>query len=150
MGDATSSLFALGYHEKIDDVSANAPLFITELRKSTFGRIYWADKTMAVFLGRPPRIFRDYCMFKIPANIPGLWEDDKLPANSNVITDTGSDHQKEPINYTADARCAARFASIKEDILRITRRRHNQIQGREEDRVEETKSIALHLFVNTS
>lgn len=57
LGDVISSLFALGYHEQIGNKS---PPFLSNLRKAAFARAYSADKNIAVFLGRPPRLHRKY------------------------------------------------------------------------------------------
>ncbi|OBT83805.1 hypothetical protein VE02_08659 [Pseudogymnoascus sp. 03VT05] len=73
MGDLASSLFALGYHENIDE-TPEVPNCVAQLRKAAFSRIYAADKSLAIFLGRPPRITRAYCFFQLPSNIPGLWD----------------------------------------------------------------------------
>lgn len=121
MGDLSSSLFALGYHEKINDSAAAIPVFIAELRKATFARIYAADKSMAIFLGRPPRIIKAYCNFQLPTNLPSLWGQDPALAKGGP----------EPINYTADTRCSASFACLKEDILALSRdRSSNELGGK--------------------
>lgn len=119
MGDLSSSLFALGYHEKINDSASPIPNFIVELRKATFARIYAADKSLAIFLGRPPRIIKAYCNLQLPSYLPCLWDQDPTPArDAGVVQD-----EPEPINYTADTRCSASFACLKEDILGLSRLR---------------------------
>ncbi|KAF4996145.1 hypothetical protein FDECE_12570 [Fusarium decemcellulare] len=117
VGDVASSLFALGYHEKIEEDAPNTPAFITELRKACFARIFAADKSLAVFLGRPPRIVKDYCHFNLPGNLPGAWGD-------GVDGRVSAMHELEPINYTADTRCSALFAALKEEILQLFRKKN--------------------------
>ncbi|KAH7155805.1 hypothetical protein B0J13DRAFT_593801 [Dactylonectria estremocensis] len=146
MGDLTSSLFALGYHEKIDAAISNIPPFVAELRKRAFARVYKGDKGLAIFLGRPPRITKAYCTFQIPANQPGAW-DTPGPASSNygtyLASPIGEDSATvgpesdclEPINYTAETRCTARFAWLKEDILGLFRQRMSP------DQVEKASAI---------
>ncbi|KAJ3543636.1 hypothetical protein NM208_g3469 [Fusarium decemcellulare] len=131
IGDVASSLFALGYHEKIQEDTSDIPLFIVELRKACFARIYAADKSLAVFLGRPPRIVKDYCHFKLPKNLPGIWDDDQiLTSGTHPLSpvDGGASsqimHQREHINYVADTRCSALFASFKEEVLQLFRQRN--------------------------
>ncbi|RKK91727.1 hypothetical protein BFJ68_g16112 [Fusarium oxysporum] len=149
MGDATSSLFALGYHELSDDNTVDAPTFIMQLRKAAFARIYSADKMLAVFLGRPPRIAREYCAFSIPANDPDMWKED-MPAPQSGRDQTRSDpgiqapqpssaFHSESLNYIADTRCSAKFSSLKEDILKLSRRRHSP--DVDHHHVEEAKYI---------
>ncbi|KAL7758401.1 hypothetical protein ACKLNR_012928 [Fusarium oxysporum f. sp. zingiberi] len=135
MGDATSSLFALGYHELSDDNTVDAPAFMMQMRKAAFARIYSADKMLAVFLGRPPRIAREYCAFAIPTNDPDVWKEDmSAPQSSRDQTqlDAGmqssqpsSAFRSESLNYLAHTRWSAKFSSLKEDILKLSRRRHS-------------------------
>jgi hypothetical protein len=106
MGDVVSSLCALGYHEKIDERVSNIPSFLAQLRRACFARIYAADKSLAIFLGRPPRIVKEYCFFQLP--------DYTMDLTKGV----------EAINYTADTRSSASFASLKEEALLMLRKRH--------------------------
>lgn len=73
MGDLASSLFALGYHEKIDELTSDIPAFAAELRRACFARVYAGDKSLAIFLGRPPRIGKEYCHFQIPTQEANIW-----------------------------------------------------------------------------
>ncbi|KAF2012089.1 hypothetical protein BU24DRAFT_485404 [Aaosphaeria arxii CBS 175.79] len=129
IGDVASSLFAMGYHERIDSTNSDIPPFIIELRKASFARIYAADKSLAVFLGRPPRVVKDYCQFNIPSNREDFWKarpaddnNNRMPFPDSLNDQTASD--LEPINYTADTRCSALFAWLKEDVLQLLRKRH--------------------------
>jgi hypothetical protein len=125
-----SSLFALGYHERVE--GTDIPPFIIELRKACFARIYAADKSLAVFLGRPPRIVKDYCYFKIPSNLEDVWRisHDTTNRNGTRLFQAYSDGEEngqatndvEPINYTADTRCSALFAFLKEEVLQLLRK----------------------------
>ncbi|KAL6856629.1 hypothetical protein J3F83DRAFT_752239 [Trichoderma novae-zelandiae] len=133
MGDVASSLFALGYHEKIDEDSSNIPLFVAELRRSCFARIYAADKSLAIFLGRPPRIMKEFCYFQLPTKFTSVWEDSGRvgkPSNSPLSSPmlTGGDvegrNNEQVLNYTSDTFCSALFAVIKEEILQLFRKRH--------------------------
>ncbi|KAL3429967.1 hypothetical protein BDV09DRAFT_189681 [Aspergillus tetrazonus] len=54
LGDLIASIYALGYHEKLDNYP-DCPPFLTELRKAVFARVYSGDKNVAISLGRPPR-----------------------------------------------------------------------------------------------
>ncbi|KAK7397709.1 hypothetical protein QQX98_012924 [Neonectria punicea] len=146
IGDVASSLFALGYHEKIDETASNIPLFVAELRKATSARVYAADKSLAIFLGRPPRIVKAYCTFQLPANLPNIWaigdvattrEPSQTAQNGerSIVGDSGS-NDLEAINYTADTRCSARFAWLKEDVLGLFRHRMSP------DQVEKARQIS--------
>lgn len=136
MGDVASSLFALGYHEKIEEATSNIPLFVAELRRTIFARVYAADKSLAIFLGRPPRVVKAFCTFHLPANLPGLWQTSGSDKTGAQTSDTSTSIVvnsdlvgQESINYTADTRCSARFALLKEEALKMFRNRHSQDQS---------------------
>ncbi|KAF4948065.1 hypothetical protein FSARC_13830 [Fusarium sarcochroum] len=149
MGDATSSLFALGYHELSEDDPVDTPAFIVQLRKAAFARIYSADKMLAVFLGRPPRIAREYCVFTLPANDPNIWNEDVLAVQAGhgeimIGPDLpslrpSSAARLDDLNYIADTCCSAKFSSLKEDVLKLSPRRHLLDAGHH--RIEEAKAI---------
>lgn len=136
MGDVGSSLFALGYHEKIDEDASDIPLFVAELRRSCFARIYAADKSLAIFLGRPPRIMKEFCYFQVPTKMTSVWTDIDMmakgssssPSSSQMIygqeRDFEEHHDKQVLNYNSDTFCAAVFARIKEEVLQLFRNRH--------------------------
>lgn len=136
MGDVASSLFALGYYEKVNEATSNVPAFVAELRKACFARIYAADKSLAIFLGRPPRIVKEYCYFQVPTNSPDIWgqcvsenSSDNPPPQSKMNRNTNHKlDDAETINYMADTRCSALFACLKEEILQLFRSRHSRDQ----------------------
>jgi chromatin structure-remodeling complex subunit RSC3/30 len=49
------------------------PFFLSEIRSRTMVAAYSMDKELATFLGRPPRICRQYCDIQFPLDIS--WED---------------------------------------------------------------------------
>ncbi|CAG8139530.1 unnamed protein product [Penicillium salamii] len=109
LGDAISSTFALGYHENIE-AKVGIPTFLKELRKTAFARIYSADKNIAIFLGRPPRMNKRFCHFQIPAchNAHGSeWTPDAEPG------------------YRADTRWSALCASLKEEVWELLQDKHD-------------------------
>lgn len=111
MGDLATSLVALGYHEKLEQSHA-VPHFVLELRRCIFARIYWADKTLSVFMGRPPRLLLSFCNFQVPE-----YRLDEAPPHS------------ESYDYVADIRCSAKFAVLKEQSLEVFRMRHSSDQA---------------------
>lgn len=130
MGDVASSLFALGYHEKVNEEAHNIPTFLAELRRACFARIYAADKSLAIFLGRPPRIVKEYCFLQLPA-LATTPTKEEMPHPDHVTQPTFPEAHAmtrgertglvETINYTADTRCSALFASLKEEVLLMFR-----------------------------
>ncbi|KAH8423082.1 fungal specific transcription factor domain-containing protein [Aspergillus melleus] len=102
-----SSMFALGYHENIE-TKTETPPFLMKVRKTAFARIYSADKNIAIFLGRPPRMSKRFCHFQIPSSSPDSqgnteWDTDAMPS------------------YTEETRWSALCASLKEEILELAR-----------------------------
>lgn len=120
MGDLTSSLVALGFHEKIDQPSSDLPDWALELRKSIFARIYWAEKALSMFLGRPPRLLLGYCNFQVP--------EFRRRADGSGL---------ELIDFVADTQCGARFAVLKEHCLEMHRTRHLNGQAEGWDKIRQ-------------
>lgn len=115
LGDLISSLLALGYHENVAPI-AGTPRFLIELRKTAFARTYSADKNVSMFLGRPPRICKKFCHFKLPRCPPGD-DDNASPSDSHLAR-----HEWRPdvsMSYRAETRWSALCASIKEEILEL-------------------------------
>ncbi|KAF2994882.1 hypothetical protein E8E14_003000 [Neopestalotiopsis sp. 37M] len=139
MGDLASSLYALGYHERTDEDTPAIPPFIDQLRKKTLSRIYTGDKSLAIFLGRPPRIVKSYCTLQLPVNDPGFWNQNtnlsretERPEPADPAPQSPASHilrNTDPINYTADTCCAAVFAFLKEEILGLFRTRDLQCRA---------------------
>ncbi|RHZ58701.1 hypothetical protein CDV55_105887 [Aspergillus turcosus] len=71
LGDLTTIVFALGLHQVGDD--RNIPFFLSELRKRIMVGAYGMDKDLALFLGRPPRICKQYCNIQSPLDL--TWEE---------------------------------------------------------------------------
>ncbi|KAJ5748421.1 uncharacterized protein N7511_010117 [Penicillium nucicola] len=110
LGDAISSTFALGYHENIE-AKPGIPKFLMELRKTAFARIYSADKNIAIFLGRPPRMNKRFCHFQIPSC-----------KNAPNSLDWTADAEA---GYGADTRWSALCASLKEEIWELLQDKHD-------------------------
>ncbi|KAJ5132889.1 hypothetical protein N7448_007047 [Penicillium atrosanguineum] len=113
LGDVISSTFALGYHENLE-MKLGIPTFLMELRKTAFARIYSADKNIAIFLGRPPRMNRRFCHFQIPSDHPtprqgnpNEWDPDSKPG------------------YRADTRWSALCAFLKEEVWELLQDKHD-------------------------
>lgn len=122
LGDVISSTFAMGYHENLE-AKPGIPRFLMELRKSAFARIYSADKNIAIFLGRPPRMNKRFCHFQIPScqMVP--------PSHSHTTTGTTASYNRNNNDHTwdldskpgyrADSRWSALCAFLKEEIWEL-------------------------------
>ncbi|KAF7714941.1 Fungal Zn(2)-Cys(6) binuclear cluster domain-containing protein [Penicillium ucsense] len=108
LGDVISSTFALGYHENVE-AKPQIPPFLMELRKTAFARIYSADKNIAIFLGRPPRMTKRFCYFQIPSD-GVILRSSGGSFTWNLAAETG---------YRADTCWSALCASLKEEIWEL-------------------------------
>lgn len=108
-------MFALGYHENIQ-AKQDVPPFLVELRRTAFARIYSADKNLAIFLGRPPRMSKRFSYFQLPSGRANSGADISGRVNQHRFQDWDLDAE---INYRAETRWSALCASIKEDILEL-------------------------------
>ena len=157
MGDLASSLYALGYHEKVDEKVPTIPKYLVELRKAALARIYTGDKSLAIFLGRPPRIVRPYCLLQIPSYTQALWSNDNNTLNevdetsalydpSQSGTSPFTFRDTDPISRTADTCCAALFACFKEEILGFFR---GHTANHRAERAREVRSHTLEVLLTT-
>ena len=115
LGDVIASAFALGYHENAQS-KPEVPPFLVELRQTAFARMYSADKNVAIFLGRPPRMSKRFSCFQIPSGRAYSEIESSGLGHHHHALDW--DHNLE-ISYRAESRWSAQCASIKEDILEL-------------------------------
>ncbi|VUC29055.1 unnamed protein product [Clonostachys rosea] len=114
LGNVISCLYALGYDQQIES-SLDTPEFVAELRRTAFARIYSADKNVALFLGRPPRISKRVCNFQFPMN--------PKQTNPRWVPDPTSPcyewDQESRIGYRAETRWSALCAFQKEELIEL-------------------------------
>ncbi|KAE8136063.1 hypothetical protein BDV38DRAFT_294100 [Aspergillus pseudotamarii] len=113
LGDAIASTFALGYHENIEN-KPDLPPFLVELRKLASARLYSADKNIAIFLGRPPRMSKRFCHFQLSSSWTGFDSD-----SPEHITAALGGLQDAKASYKAETRWSALCASLKEEIMEM-------------------------------
>lgn len=114
IGDVISSTFALGYHENLE-AKPDVPSFLTEMRKTASARIYSADKNLAIFLGRPPRMCKRFCHLHLPSS----WIGFETLAYGHTANADGDEEIKA--TYCGDTRWSVICASLKEDIMEMLR-----------------------------
>ena len=130
LGDCVASLYALGYHQKIETKHPEVPFFLAEFRRTAFAYIYSADKNVAIFLGRPPRVSRRFCWFQSPVfheedERAAVGSDNRRSERGGLDGDLESDRTwfswrpDTPITYRSDARWSAMCAALKEEILEM-------------------------------
>ncbi|CEJ56582.1 hypothetical protein PMG11_02784 [Penicillium brasilianum] len=85
LGDLSTDIFALGLHR--DAKTDQLPEFLFEARRRQFAAAYQLDKSIATFLGRPPRIPLRYCDCRMPLDI----SDDALAPEDTNLQYSGTD-----------------------------------------------------------
>ncbi|KAJ5135766.1 uncharacterized protein N7515_005044 [Penicillium bovifimosum] len=118
LGDVMSSIFALGYHENVEKTKPPIPGFLAELRKMAWAITYSADKNIAIFLGRPPRMSKRFCHFQVPMSPTDSGQDSNTLDARYVAIEWDSD---TPICYRSGMRWATLCSALKEDILELLR-----------------------------
>ncbi|KAL4899919.1 hypothetical protein BDW74DRAFT_188810 [Aspergillus multicolor] len=123
LGDLISSIYALGYHEKLLDGNRGPPCFVAEMRKAVFARAYSGDKNVAIFVGRPPRMNKHFCHFQVPSCSPSsdvwLLSDYRLGQGSGShVCDWDPDTKA---SFMAESRWTALCATLKENLLYLHR-----------------------------
>lgn len=68
MGNMASVVFALGFHKGTNQ-GGKTPRFMVELRRRGMGMAHNLDKGLSIFVGRPPRLSRNYCAMEMPIDI---------------------------------------------------------------------------------
>jgi hypothetical protein len=63
-----AELFIMGFH-RLESSPPDVPFFILETRKRIFAFAVTRDKSLATFLGRPPRIGNDFCDRAMPLDL---------------------------------------------------------------------------------
>ena len=119
-GEVCDTMIAMGLHQG-NNVNAETPFFLAQMRKKIFVSAYGHDKLVATFLGRPPRLSHRYCRMEVPLDLSDeqlFLEGAELEAaiaqlDSNGWNTTGT------INRTTWRRAWFEYCRIREDILEI-------------------------------
>ncbi|CAG7923256.1 unnamed protein product [Penicillium olsonii] len=136
LGNVVSSMFALGYHENVEKSKPPIPNFLAELRKTAWAITYSADKNVAIFLGRPPRMSKRFCHFQLPLNPP-----DSMISATNAWDRHTTWNEDTPFCYRAGIRWAALCSALKEDVLELLRDRQRENFSQKASAVREKAAI---------
>ncbi|KGO37198.1 Transcription factor, fungi [Penicillium expansum] len=89
LGELSTDIFALGLHRD-SKASSDVPEFLLESRRRQFAAAYQLDKSIATFLGRPPRIPWRYADCRMPLDIS-----DEALATDNIVLNYSHDYLDE-------------------------------------------------------
>lgn len=142
LGESVSAVLTLGIHKAPakKGPSSRLPLFLLETRRRAFLSTYAAEISMALFLGRPPRISSSYCDMQAPLELT----DDELALPRAALEETiqnihdGHKTQKS-IHYILWLQAWARIGPHREEVLDLALRNHEQNDLVERARVIEER-----------
>jgi hypothetical protein len=128
LGDSVSAVLALGLHKrsKAQEPSAEAPVFLQEIRRRLFLSIYAAEISMALFVGRPPRISSRYCDFEAPLALT----DDQLALSASLLSAAtldirGGSQSVKPLHQILRLQAWARIGPHREEVLDLALGKHD-------------------------
>lgn len=89
LGDLSATIYAAGLHQESAQTD-DCPWFLRQWRRVCFASAFYADKSLATFVGRPPLINYRYCTLTPPMDI----SHETLLAGGSTLTQAISDLDK--------------------------------------------------------
>ncbi|CEN60887.1 hypothetical protein ASPCAL07559 [Aspergillus calidoustus] len=117
-----AELFIMGFH-RLESSPPEVPFFILETRKRIFAFAVTRDKSLATFLGRPPRIGNDFCDRAMPLDIDDheiIFQNSRLQAVLQSAGDGGWRNiigRGEIIRQSSFLRLRYQQAALQETVL---------------------------------
>lgn len=114
------AVIAMGLHQG-NNVDADTPFWLAQLRKKIFVSAYGRDKQTATFLGRPPRLSYRYCKMEEPLDVPDqmLFVEGIEPADILARVDDNGWNTNQILTATTWKRVWFQHCRIREDILEL-------------------------------
>ncbi|KAL7917219.1 hypothetical protein ACQKWADRAFT_307332 [Trichoderma austrokoningii] len=121
MGNLSSVILALNYHRGFQD-DMKTPRYLVELRKRAIALSHELDKSLATFVGRPPRLNRSYCTIEQPLDLSDsaiVGSDEQLELQISRLDDNG--WNKDMVVHPASRqRAIVWLSSIREEVLELS------------------------------
>ncbi|KAJ5718820.1 uncharacterized protein N7483_009902 [Penicillium malachiteum] len=124
MGDLASTITAMGLHRGFNDVeSANIPSYLQELRKRAVSLAHELDKGLATFVGRPPRLHRQYFTLDLPLDmsdnlVMGPVEEFEA-AKAELLDEKGWSRDEVSVHTASRHRSLWLLSIIREEVLEL-------------------------------
>ncbi|PYH80980.1 hypothetical protein BO82DRAFT_365431 [Aspergillus uvarum CBS 121591] len=122
LGELSTTLFELGLHRESKDL----PIFLAETRRRIFAAAYQLDKTVATFLGRPPRISIRHSDCKPPLDLADeilTVDNAHLQLITRTLDVSGWNLQEPPVFQRASwIRVRFELSTLREEILELSLR----------------------------
>ncbi|PNP38578.1 hypothetical protein TGAMA5MH_09659 [Trichoderma gamsii] len=121
MGNLSSAIFALNYHKGFQD-DMNVPTYLVELRKRAVALSYELDKSLATFVGRPPRLNRNYCTIELPLDL----SDSAIVGSAELLElqisrlDGNGWNKDMTVHPASRQRAIVWLSSIREEVLELS------------------------------
>ncbi|PIG79208.1 fungal specific transcription factor [Aspergillus arachidicola] len=127
LGDLSTHIFELGLHRDSQQ-SSSVPIFLVESRRRLFAATYQLDKSIATFLGRPPRISLRHSDCRLPLDL----DDRSLETDQSEIElalqDLDGDgwNTQGSLHRSTFSRQRFLVATFREEILEVSLESQNQ------------------------
>lgn len=121
LGELSTDIFALGIHR--DSKSSNElPEYLLESRRRLFAAAFQLDKTIATFLGRPPRIPLRYADSRLPLDLPdnAFASDNETSRYLASQLDENGWHLERPFQRTSWIRTRYILSQFRDEILELS------------------------------
>ncbi|KAJ6178597.1 hypothetical protein N7519_009058 [Penicillium mononematosum] len=121
LGELSTDIFALGLHR--DSKTPNdLPEFLLESRRRQFAAAYQLDKSIATFLGRPPRIPWRYADCRMPLDISdeALATDNKVLNYSHDYIDENGWSRHGVVQRSSWIRVRFIISTFRDEILEVS------------------------------
>ncbi|EHK21988.1 uncharacterized protein TRIVIDRAFT_134559, partial [Trichoderma virens Gv29-8] len=121
MGNLSSAIFALNYHRGFQD-DMNTPAYLVELRKRAIALSHELDKSLATFVGRPPRLNRSYCNIELPLDL----SDSAIVGSGELLElqisrlDGDGWNKDMTVHPASRQRAIVWLSSIREEVLELS------------------------------
>ncbi|PPJ54981.1 hypothetical protein CBER1_05643 [Cercospora berteroae] len=139
-GEVCDAVVAMGLHQG-NKPDAHTPFFLSELRKKIFISAFGHDKTIATFLGRPPRLSHRYCKMESPLDLSDeevVSEGADLQAALSQLDENGWNTSGH-LHRNTWLRVWFKQASLREEILEIA------LGTDEEDIAQQTEQVRVKM-----
>jgi hypothetical protein len=121
MGNLSSAIFALNYHRGFQD-DMDTPTYLVELRKRAIALSHELDKSLATFVGRPPRLNRSYCTIELPLDL----SDSVIVGSAELLElqisrlDGNGWNKDMTVHPASRQRAIVWLSSIREEVLELS------------------------------
>lgn len=114
-------MVAMGLHQGNYD-NPSTPFFLTQQRRRMFASAYYHDKSISLYVGRPPRMSYRYCKLEMPLDLTGeqtIMQGDELQ-NALANLDSSGWNTSGTLHRITWARVWFLYSRIREEILEVS------------------------------